>query len=210
MMLDELQPAEQAGVSLPTAPAGLPPRAVTANLTLQLRAATRDAEVAEEAEMSANAEVARLELRDRLTPMLEDRRRQLHEVLVEAHADAVTRVDDAHRQAAEKNAADVVLAWAPPAPTPSADDLLASLSSSNVTSSDTSSDTSDLSSRESSSLDPQEMATLFRKFDERLERLVPAPVPKKPSFWKHVFHPDVVIVGLIMIFCLVVVASWMS
>jgi hypothetical protein len=65
------------------------------------------------------------------------------------------------------------------------------------------------------SADPAAMATLFssvagKMLDERLERLLPPPVDKKPSFWKHLFHPDVVIVGLIMVFCLIVVAAWMS
>jgi len=200
MMLDERPQAGAFGTSLPGAPE-LSPRAVNARLTLQLRAAMRDVAVAEEAEKTVDSELARLELRERLTPMLEERRRVLHEVLVEAQADAATRVADAHRHATEKNVEDFELSWAPQATPPSADDLLASLPS-NLP--------SNLPSSVPLGLDPLEMATLFKMLDARLEQLVPASVPKKPSFWKHVLHPDVVIVGMIMIFCLVVVASWMS
>ena len=54
------------------------------------------------------------------------------------------------------------------------------------------------------------MATvLATMLDERLSHWAPAPAPRKPSFWSHVFHLDVMIVAMVMIFCLVVVAAWM-
>jgi hypothetical protein len=207
MMLVERPESGDSSLPPPGGATELPPRAVTARLTLQLRAARRDVEVAEEAEVAADAEVARQQLRDRLNPMLDDRRRVLHQALVAEQAEAAELVADAHRQVAESNGAPVELMWAPEAPS-SADDLLANVSSNLASHIAVSLDPT-------AGLDPAAMATLFtsvagRMLDERLERLVPLPEPKKPSFWKHVFHPDVVIVGLIMIFCLIVVASWMS
>lgn len=172
----------------------LPARAVTARLTLQLRAATRDADAAEEAEAAVDAEAARLQLRERLNPMLEDRRRVLQQALVAEQAEAAALVADTRRQAAEKSTETYELAWASAVPAVPAVPALPEATA---------------------GLDPAAMATLFtsvagKLLDERLERLLPAPEPKKPSFWKHLFHTDVVIVGLIMVFCLVVVVSWMS
>jgi hypothetical protein len=65
-----------------------------------------------------------------------------------------------------------------------------------------------------SAVDAQELATTFTTIveailDERLARLLPEPEPAKPSYWKNANHPDVILVAIIMLVCLVVVAAWM-
>lgn len=84
----------------------LSPRAGIAMLTLQLRAVQKAANEAEAAELEADEDAARQELRDRLMPLLDDRRAALELALTEARTDAAAEV------AAARRAADVMLARA--------------------------------------------------------------------------------------------------
>jgi len=79
--------------------AALPPRAGIALLTLQLRAALQDAADAEAAAVVGDDDAAREELRGRLEPLLDERRRVLDAALVQARVDAAGAVAAAHRAA---------------------------------------------------------------------------------------------------------------
>lgn len=82
-----------------TSDPSLPPRAGIALLTLQLRAALNEAAEAESAG-SADHDAARDQLRARLHPLLDERRRALDQALFEAQAHAHAKVAAAHRAAA--------------------------------------------------------------------------------------------------------------
>ncbi|MEI7548761.1 MAG: hypothetical protein WCK21_12000, partial [Actinomycetota bacterium] len=69
-------------------------------LTLQLRAAQQEAAQAEVAAAAADQAVARIQLRNKIDPMMEDRTRALDIALVRAREEAAAMVAAAHRQAA--------------------------------------------------------------------------------------------------------------
>jgi hypothetical protein len=73
--------------------AGLSPRAHVALLTLQLRAAIREAEDAELAEEQWDADAASAHLRDRLQPLVDERRAALEVELDQARTEALARID---------------------------------------------------------------------------------------------------------------------
>ncbi len=84
----------------------LSPRAGIAMLTLQLRAVQQAANDAEAAEVQADEDAARQELRDRLMPLLDDRRAALELALTEAREEAAAEI------AAARRAGEVMLARA--------------------------------------------------------------------------------------------------
>ncbi|MCU1366777.1 MAG: hypothetical protein JWN39_2416 [Ilumatobacteraceae bacterium] len=105
---------------MPTDDAALPPRAGIALLTLQLRAALQEAEEAEADDAAIDHDAAREQLRARLDPLVEERRRALDDALAAARADAETRVAAAHRAATVMAAQAARRAGPPGAVTPRA------------------------------------------------------------------------------------------
>ena len=89
-------------------PAVLPPRAGIALLTLQLRAAVREAALAETDEASWDLDATIGQLRSKLMPLVEARRRALDEGLARESADAAATVAAAQAQVS------LVVAEAPP------------------------------------------------------------------------------------------------
>lgn len=79
-------------------PVVLPPRAGIALLTLQLRAALQEADAAEADEACWDLNTALGQLRSKLWPLVEDRRRALDEVLAQERADATVAVAAAQAQ----------------------------------------------------------------------------------------------------------------
>jgi hypothetical protein len=91
-----------------TVPASLSPRAAVAMLSLQLRAAVQEADTAEADANSVDEAAARQQLRDRLEPLIAERRRALDESLAAARADAsaaITSARDEARRMIEQSAA---------------------------------------------------------------------------------------------------------
>ena len=91
-----------------TVPASLSPRAAVAMLSLQLRAAVQEADTAEADANSVDEAAARQQLRDRLEPLIAERRRALDESLSVARADAaaaITAARDEARRMIERSAA---------------------------------------------------------------------------------------------------------
>jgi hypothetical protein len=78
---------------------GLSPRAAVALLTLQLRGSLQEAAAAEAAEAEADHDAAREELRARLEPLMDERRRALDAELAKARAEAAAAVAAARRAA---------------------------------------------------------------------------------------------------------------
>jgi hypothetical protein len=76
----------------------LPPRALLAQLMLQLRASTRDAEAAEAEEVAMDQDAALGRQRDELEQLMEARRRALDDAIVQARAEAADAIADAHRE----------------------------------------------------------------------------------------------------------------
>ncbi len=96
-----LSEAATPGTVAAPATGSLPPRAAIALLTLQLRAATQEAESAEAEETGADHEAARDQLRARLEPLMAERRQALDAALVQARSEASDSVARAHRAASE-------------------------------------------------------------------------------------------------------------
>jgi chemosensory pili system protein ChpA (sensor histidine kinase/response regulator) len=91
-----------------TVPASLSPRAAVAMLSLQLRAAVQEADTAEADANSVDEAAARQQLRDRLEPLIAERRRALDESLAAARGDAaaaITAARDEARRMIERSAA---------------------------------------------------------------------------------------------------------
>ena len=82
-----------AGDTLVADAAELSPRANIALLTLQLRAATREADEAELAEQQWDADAASAQLRNRLQPLVEERRAALDDELAQARTEAAARIE---------------------------------------------------------------------------------------------------------------------
>lgn len=219
------------GELAPDRTASLAPRAAIALLTLQLRAAMRDAEAAESEEVGAQHDAARVQLRERLDPFIEQRRRALAEALAQAHLEATSAVEAAQRDAAAAMAqaqqdaqpARVLtehshgISAAPvsevPPPPPSSAQASVNLV-----------------------IDAEAFAKVFATvfatlLDERLnssvervpyippalssEQLVDlaavrAPLPAKPSFWTAARHPDVLLMAAATVIVLVVLAAWLG
>jgi hypothetical protein len=77
----------------------LPPRAAIALLTLQLRSALQVATEAEAEEAGWDLGVALAQLRARLEPLVDDRRRAHAEAVLQAEADAASAIASAHAEA---------------------------------------------------------------------------------------------------------------
>jgi hypothetical protein len=82
-----------------TVPASLSPRAAVAMLSLQLRAATQEADTAEADANSVDETAAREQLRARLEPLIAERRRTLDESLAATRADAAEAILAARTEA---------------------------------------------------------------------------------------------------------------
>jgi hypothetical protein len=82
-----------------TVPASLSPRAAVAMLSLQLRAAVQEADSAEADANAVDEAAARQQLRDRLEPLIAERRRALDESLTAARADAAAAITAARDEA---------------------------------------------------------------------------------------------------------------
>src|SRR5450432_3885270 len=78
----------------------LPPRALLAQLTLQLRASTQDADAAEAEEVAMDQDAALGRQRDELEQLMEARRSALDDAIVQARAEAADAIADAHREVA--------------------------------------------------------------------------------------------------------------
>jgi hypothetical protein len=81
-------------------PATLSPRAAIALLSLQLRAAVQEAETAEAEAAVVDEDAARAQLRARLEPLIDERRRALDDALSSARAEASAAVMSARAEAA--------------------------------------------------------------------------------------------------------------
>ncbi|MGZ4724094.1 MAG: hypothetical protein ACXV8L_07775 [Ilumatobacteraceae bacterium] len=92
-------PVSLGGPDLPPPNVGLPPRVGIALLTLQLRASLQEAAVAEAEHTRLDPDSALCELRARLVPLIEERRRLLNEALEVARVDAAAAIAAAHREA---------------------------------------------------------------------------------------------------------------
>ena len=90
------RPASGATADAPS----LPPRAAIALLTLQLRACEQEALTAEAEEAAADGDHARRQLRARLEPLVDDRRRVLVDELARERALAADAIAAAQRDAA--------------------------------------------------------------------------------------------------------------
>lgn len=82
-----------------TVPSSLSPRAAVAMLSLQLRAAVQEADTAEADANSVDETAAREQLRARLEPLIDERRRALDEVLSAARVDAAEAINAARARA---------------------------------------------------------------------------------------------------------------
>ncbi|MEI7548762.1 MAG: hypothetical protein WCK21_12005 [Actinomycetota bacterium] len=200
-----------------------------APLREQLRAAQQEALAAERAVQDVRSDGAEAQLRDRLRATLDERRAQLDAEVARAREESAVTIAAAHRAArvmtsratttarqAAEPAVDTIPALSTFAAVPTAP-LLASASAPDVwTGRPASEALSDVGASAPSynsvaAFDPQQVAAVFATMlDERMSNWAPAPEPRKPSFWSHIFHLDVMIVVLVMILCLIVVAAWMS
>ncbi len=77
----------------------LSPRAATALLTLQLRGVLHEASAAEAAADAVDVDTVLQELRAKVLPLIEERRRVLDEDLLKARTDAAAAIAAAHREA---------------------------------------------------------------------------------------------------------------
>ena len=92
---------------------GLSPRAHIALLTLQLRAALREAEEAELAEEEWDADAATAHLRVRLQPLVDERGAALDDDLARARAEAAARIESVRAVLDEAPPRDQVRSAAP-------------------------------------------------------------------------------------------------
>ncbi len=190
-------------------PVELPHRAEIALLTLQLRASLHEAAAAEAEEAAWDPDVALTQLRARLQPLVEDRRRALDQAIEEARTEADAAVAAARAE---------VFAATPESST------VADITKQVLVTSD---------DRDPSSMtvvvDPDSFSRAFAAafavafaavLDERFAGLVggapagpawhvaPAPVPARKSFWSGMWHADVFLSLVAMLVVLVVLVAW--
>lgn len=212
-------------------------RADVARLTLQLRAALRDAEAAEAEAAAVDGGAALAELRGRLEPLMGARRRSLEDALAKARADAVAAVI-----AAQRDAVAIVSEPKPPVaegvpeaePSPVVEQLPA-VEPAAVEVVGPSAPAHQWPPPVPAAMVPpitvvidaeafaRVFATLLASLpDERFAAWRPGvawpSVPAsadtvnraKPSFWKQAWHIDVLLVGLAAVIVLVILASWLG
>ena len=251
-------------------------RAELARLTLELRAAVRDAEAAELAAAAAGLDMAREKLRARLQPLVEDRRTAFEAELIEVRAEAAASIAAARRAAAamvtqeysladrvavlEESAASIEsqrltigvpalvhpqyvplfasLAVAPPPESlPPVDEMLRWFDDRPTADTDAPQVDAPPAVAPPAShaqlaptnvgIDAEAFAQAFAAafaalLDERGGSwgvgvpgvsVVAGPAGRsgrKPSFWTHARHPDVLLIGLAMIIMMIVVAAWLA
>lgn len=210
----------------PTSPAAGAARATVAMLTMQLRAAEREAD-----EVEARATGAELraiaDLRTHLAESIQQRAAELALALDHARADASAEIAAAHRAARRPVAA---LAAAEPAvsllghPATSLPDLVdapttgrqhvATPAVLDVRAAHVDVAPVAVPAVTPSSLAPEVFATMFASvlanmLDDRLP-VGAAAAPPKPSFWAHARHPDVLLLGLATVIMLVILAAWLA
>lgn len=207
-------------------PVGLPARAGTALLMLQLRTALQEAAETEAEEASWNLDTALAQLRARLGPLVEDRRRALDLALAQARTEADAAVAAARAEVstiahdAPSTAVGVVPSVALELSSTVADITKHVL---------VSSDDRDPSSTTVVVVDPDSFSRAFAAafavafatvLDERFAGLAggapagpawhvaPTPVPARKSFWAGMWHADVFLSLVAMLVVLVVLVAW--
>ncbi|MFM2076351.1 MAG: hypothetical protein RJA49_241 [Actinomycetota bacterium] len=213
----------------------LSPRAGIAMLTLQLRSALQEAEMLETTDHTIDEDAARRQLRERLDPLLEDRRREYAAALADARADAAAAIDQA-RAEAEQRRIDARLA-AQAALVAEAERLAAEHGDTELAtpmSTVPATIARPAAQEVIVSIDADAFARVFATvFAALLEQrgyaqlgtapqmgapqypqhvtYAPAPTPVQPrqSFWSHALHPDVLLMGLATVIVLVVLAAWL-
>jgi hypothetical protein len=214
--------------SFTATPSVLAPRAAVALLTLQLRAASQEAVAAEHAVVDVDTAAVVSELRSRIGPLAEDRRRALDDELARTRAEVVASVAAARTEAmaivaeATDGAAaadavhrvtvDATTMWEPPT-----SDLVSGLSATPFV------PNPDCAHPITVVLDADLFARAFAialapLLEDRLRPSVQQPTQvvrvvqpafgAKKSFWRNAWHVDVVLSGIAMVIVLAVLVAW--
>ncbi len=197
---------------LPPPSTAVPARVGIALLTLQLRVSLQEAAAAEAAGAGIDPDAALAELRARVEPLMEERRRSLDETLAQARADAAAAIAAAHREASA-----IVADVSEPVQPAAAEVVTVVPTSRQQTAMEVSTQFVPALPPINVVIDADAFARVFSTvlatvLEERAAALPPSrtQAPARRSFWTHALHPDVFLLGLAMMIVVVVLVAWLA